>query len=137
MHKLLTTSRWRLKSLFPSLRFVITSARSRQYSKTPNPNSDLGFTGNDVLQELESSKPINPSPRFVLGMENDFDQTEPSRSSSLSAAAAAQIAHPWSEWVDLMVLLLREGYFDAEGNPFQNAELGPKESNRITLEPHA
>ncbi|XP_030448048.1 uncharacterized protein LOC115670830 [Syzygium oleosum] len=135
MHKLFATSRRHLKeNHFANLRFAITSARSRQYTKTPNPNSDLDFPGNDALGVLESSKPINPTPQFVLGMENDFHRTEPSKSSSnpsAAAAAAARISHPWPEWADLMVLLLKGGYFDAEGNPFQNAELGPKESNHI------
>ncbi|XP_039163058.1 uncharacterized protein LOC120290743 [Eucalyptus grandis] len=126
MHRLFPTSRWHLKNHFPNLRFVVTSARSRQYTDAPNPDSELDFSGNnDVLGELESSKPINPFPRFAPGMENNFDRTGHSES------AAAQISHPWPEWVDLMVLLSKGGCFDAEGNPFQSVELGPKESNLI------
>ncbi|XP_030514234.1 zinc finger protein VAR3, chloroplastic-like isoform X2 [Rhodamnia argentea] len=129
MHKLFLTSCSRLRNHFQNLRFVTTSARSRQYTKTPNLNSELDFTDNDVLEvELKSAKPINPSPQFVPGMENNVHPTEPSKSSMM---AAAQISHPWPEWVDLMVLLLKEDYFDAEGNPFQCVELGPKESNHI------
>ncbi|XP_039162561.1 uncharacterized protein LOC104435526 isoform X2 [Eucalyptus grandis] len=128
MHKLFTKSRWHLQHHFPNLRFVVTSARSRQYTDAPNPDSELDFPGDDVLGELQSSKPINPIPLFAPGMENNFHRTQPSKS---TAMAAAQISHPWPEWVDLMVLLSKGGYFDAEGNPFQNVELGPKESNLI------
>ncbi|KAF8040126.1 hypothetical protein BT93_B2374 [Corymbia citriodora subsp. variegata] len=131
MHKLFPTSRWHLKNHIPDLRFVITSARSRHYTRTPSPNSELDFPGNDALEELKPSKPINPSPQFVLGMDHNFHPTEPSKSLSNPSTTAARISHPWPEWVDLMVLLLKEGYFDAEGSPFQNVELGPKESNLI------
>ncbi|KAL3725788.1 hypothetical protein ACJRO7_030767 [Eucalyptus globulus] len=131
LYKLFPTSRWHLKNHFPNLRFVVTSAHSRQYTDAPNPDSELDFPGNDVLGELKSSKPINPIPRFAPGMENNFHRTEPSKSTAAAAAAAAQISHPWPDWVDLMVLLSKGGYFDAEGNPFQNVELGPKESNLI------
>ncbi|KAJ6312723.1 hypothetical protein OIU77_014281 [Salix suchowensis] len=41
--------------------------------------------------------------------------------------STVQISHPWPEWVDLMELLLRRGYFEADGNPVGNKELGSKD----------
>ncbi|KDP38108.1 hypothetical protein JCGZ_04751 [Jatropha curcas] len=42
-----------------------------------------------------------------------------------------QISHPWPEWVNLMKLLIRRSYFEINGNPFLNGELGNKEKNWI------
>ncbi|KAL3751173.1 hypothetical protein ACJRO7_012054 [Eucalyptus globulus] len=52
MHKLFPTSRRHLKNHFPNLRFVVTSARSRQYTDAPNPDSELDFSGNNDNVEL-------------------------------------------------------------------------------------
>ncbi|CAK7326800.1 unnamed protein product [Dovyalis caffra] len=45
--------------------------------------------------------------------------------------STVQISHPWPEWVDLMELLLKKGYFEPGGNPFKNEELGSKDVNCI------
>ncbi|CAL1382674.1 unnamed protein product [Linum trigynum] len=71
---------------------------------------------------LNSSKPRNH-----IAQQSSSDQSELSKGNG----EAFHISHPWPEWVDLMELLFRRGYFEADGNPFQREELGGKETNSI------
>ncbi|KAK9105912.1 hypothetical protein Scep_022756 [Stephania cephalantha] len=42
------------------------------------------------------------------------------------------ISHQWPEWIDLMELLSKKGYFEGEfGTPFSGNEMGAKDANRI------
>ncbi|GAB4828721.1 hypothetical protein Ancab_018389 [Ancistrocladus abbreviatus] len=74
------------------------------------------------FEQLQSSASITQTPKFVAS-ETKMRQEQTS--------AAFQIEHPWPEWVGLMEMLLKKGYFDEIGFPFQNGELGPKDSNLI------
>ncbi|TKY69247.1 Zinc finger protein VAR3 [Spatholobus suberectus] len=57
---------------------------------------------------------------------------EPSGFVDKEEETALRISHPWPEWVQLMKCLLRKGHFHhAEGNPFRNADLDPKDCNAI------
>ncbi|KAL3830740.1 hypothetical protein ACJIZ3_019542 [Penstemon smallii] len=79
----------------------------------------------------------NPAIEFVLNevQESQFSKSQfnsPSPAQNDDVLSKVQITHPWREWVDLMEILLKKGYFDAIGNPFaNNGELGKKEANLI------
>ncbi|KAJ1418392.1 Zinc finger, RanBP2-type [Sesbania bispinosa] len=62
---------------------------------------------------------------------NNMEEEHPEWKWKREEEPTVQISHPWPEWVDLMKCLLKKGHFNAEGNPFQNADLGAKESNII------
>ncbi|CAN0903341.1 Zinc finger protein VAR3, chloroplastic [Linum grandiflorum] len=64
---------------------------------------------------------------------NQIDQPSLSSQTEVSKenGQAFQISHPWPEWMDLMELLVRRGYYEADGHPFQNEKLGPKDTNSI------
>ncbi|GER29809.1 zinc finger Ran-binding family protein [Striga asiatica] len=79
----------------------------------------------DEARESHSSKTRFDSPVWNEGQES-FAQKHKAASSGI------QVWHPWNEWVDFMKRLLRDGYFDEVGNPFEPArELGSKEANLI------
>lgn len=65
---------------------------------------------------------------IVDQLEEDLDSPKPA-----NAKSTVQISHPWPEWVDLMECLMRRGYFNVDGNPFEckTDELGFKEVNCI------
>ncbi|XP_050373687.1 zinc finger protein VAR3, chloroplastic-like [Argentina anserina] len=120
MHKLLKTSHAILYPiLLKSPKSLIPISQFHTSSKTLAPNPKLQFVVNQ-LQELRSSNELLSA----------SDSDEPSGSANVEDCAV-QISHPWREWVDLMELLLRRGYFQGEENPFRNGQVGPKESNRI------
>ena len=99
--------------------FLIPISQFHISSRTLAPNPKLQFVVNQV-QELRSTNPTN---EFVSA---SSDSDEPS-----GLDCAVQISHPWREWVDLMELLLKRGYFEGDENPFRNGQVGPKESNRV------
>ncbi|PRQ41095.1 putative Zinc finger, RanBP2-type [Rosa chinensis] len=123
MHKLFKTGHG---ILYPILlrnpKFLTPISQFHISSETLAPNRKLEFVVNEV-QQLRSS---NPSNEFVSASDTD----EPSGPAN-EEGFAVQISHPWREWVDLMELLLKRGYFEGDENPFRNGEVGPKESNRI------
>ncbi|KAI4313711.1 hypothetical protein L6164_026667 [Bauhinia variegata] len=95
-------------------------------SKSHAPASKLDFILNEV-EELQSSKLTNTFSPPTSDSDEFSDMDVPNKPEH----SAVKISHPWPEWVDLMECLLKRGYFDAEGNPFQNDQLGAKESKII------
>ncbi|XP_051149022.1 uncharacterized protein LOC127263826 isoform X2 [Andrographis paniculata] len=80
-----------------------------------------------VLNEARVFPPSKPLSNFVAREEEEetFSRNE-------ERAYNVQISHPWPEWADLMEKLLRNGYFDGNGNPFAHGgELGNKDANCI------
>ncbi|KAJ6721311.1 RAN BP2/NZF ZINC FINGER-LIKE SUPERFAMILY PROTEIN [Salix viminalis] len=88
---------------------------------SPKPR-DLDFLLGEV-EVLDSSKPANQKKQLPSKTNEPSDDSQPSE----RMESTVQISHPWPEWVDLMELLLRRGYFEADGNPVGNKELGSKD----------
>ncbi|XVF85431.1 hypothetical protein PTKIN_Ptkin17bG0117600 [Pterospermum kingtungense] len=109
---------------FPNIIRPISHLHSS--TKTLHSDSKFDFVFNE-LAELQSSKPISHGAQSPSGIGTPFDQERPTKRNE----STVQISHPWQEWVDLMECLLKKGYFDGDGNPFENGELGSKEANTI------
>ncbi|KAK8522666.1 hypothetical protein V6N13_115625 [Hibiscus sabdariffa] len=110
------------KSDFPFIPISYVHSSTRiQY-----PNSKFHVVLNE-LDGLNSSKPSSHGGQSQPATDVRFDDERPNTPNE----STVQISHPWQEWVDLMECLLRRGYFDADGNPFENGELGSKEANSI------
>ncbi|CAN1132092.1 hypothetical protein LINPERHAP2_LOCUS6798 [Linum perenne] len=73
-------------------------------------------------ESLDSSKFGDQIPQPSLSSESELSKEN---------GEGFRISHPWPEWVDLMELLFKRGYYEADGNPFQAEELGVKETNSI------
>lgn len=95
-------------------------------TKTLEPESRPGIIFSEV-KELQSSKPTNQNAQS--SSETPSDYVRPHK----EIESTVQISHPWPEWVDLMECLIKRGYFDGGGNPFNNKseELSSKEANCI------
>ncbi|EXC16426.1 Zinc finger protein [Morus notabilis] len=125
MHRLFQTSHGYLSSTlrnyFNNSKILSPISRFHGRSKNPGSNPKLDFVLGEV-EELQSSKP-----------ETGVAQSEPEPESESESddERSVQISHPWPEWVDLMECLLKRGYFDGDGNPFRNGEMGHKESKWI------
>lgn len=93
-----------------------------------DPDSRPSFVFNE-LEELESSKSTNQD----VQRSSEIDERSNLTGLSKGFESKVQIPHPWPEWVDLMECLMKGGYFDAGGNPFnnKNEELGSKDANCI------
>ncbi|XWS34444.1 hypothetical protein CRYUN_Cryun21dG0039100 [Craigia yunnanensis] len=109
---------------FPNIRIPISHLHNS--TKMLHPNSKLDVVFNE-LAELQSSKLISHGAQSPSGIEVPFDQERPTNRHE----STVQISHPWQEWVDLMECLLKKGYFDGDGNPFENGKLSVKEGNTI------
>ncbi|KAK5842394.1 zinc finger protein VAR3, chloroplastic-like [Gossypium arboreum] len=96
------------------------------FTRTLHSNSKFDVVLNE-LAELHPPKPSSHAAQSPSGMDVPFDHERPTKRNE----SAVQISHPWQEWVDLMECLLRRGYFDGDGNPFENGQLGSKEANSI------
>ncbi|XVE85472.1 hypothetical protein DITRI_Ditri17bG0093300 [Diplodiscus trichospermus] len=133
MKKLFRTS---YKILYPALKIhcenpdfpniFIPTSYLHNSSKTLHPNSELDVVFNE-LAELQSSKPISHGAQSPSGIEAPSDEEKPTKRNE----STVQISHPWQEWMDLMECLLEKGYFDGDGNPFENGELSLKDANTI------
>lgn len=91
-----------------------------------DPNSKRRFLINEA-EELQTSNPRRQITQPLARIDESIDNN------GLSAGvneSSLPISHPWPEWVDLMEFLLKRGYFVDE-NPFENDDLGLKESNLI------
>uniref|UniRef100_A0A5B7BEZ7 Uncharacterized protein n=1 Tax=Davidia involucrata TaxID=16924 RepID=A0A5B7BEZ7_DAVIN len=113
-----------LKIQFKNPQFLFLISHLHSTSKTLVPNPKLGFFLDEV-EEVQSSKPLEQRAQFTV------ENVNPSNRSGLVDSSAIQISHPWPEWVELMENLLKNGYFEAIGNPFGNGEMGLKDSNQI------
>ncbi|XP_007045253.2 PREDICTED: uncharacterized protein LOC18609865 isoform X1 [Theobroma cacao] len=109
---------------FPNILIPISYIHNSTNTLCPNSKLDVVF---DELDELQSSKSIPHSAQSPSGIDVPFDQRRPTKRNE----STVLISHPWQEWVDLMEFLLKRGYFDGDGNPFENGELGLKEANSI------
>ncbi|OMO60679.1 Zinc finger, RanBP2-type [Corchorus capsularis] len=107
-------------------KFLIPISHFHSSTKILHPDSKLSVVFNE-LDELQSSAPVPNGAQSPPGVELPFDKRMPSKRNE----STVQISHPWQEWVDLMECLLKRGYFDGDGNPFENGELGSKEANSI------
>ncbi|KAE8699024.1 putative diphosphoinositol polyphosphate phosphohydrolase [Hibiscus syriacus] len=105
---------------------LIPISYTHSSAKIRNPNSKFDVVLNEVA-ELNFSKPSSHGGQSPPGVDVPFGHERPTTRNE----STVQISHPWQEWVDLMECLLRGGYFDADGNPFENIELGSKEANSI------
>ncbi|GMH15154.1 hypothetical protein Nepgr_016995 [Nepenthes gracilis] len=90
-------------------------------SENPDKSSNLGFVSNE-FEELHSSPSITQRPKL---------EPQQQSTSSLIEKLALQITNPWPEWVHLMEVLLKKGYFVEIGSPFGNDEMGSKDSNLV------
>ncbi|KAL6566329.1 hypothetical protein OROGR_001944 [Orobanche gracilis] len=127
-----------LKALIrnPKFRIPVSYIHNRS-SKNPSLyNPAIQFILDEV-QECQSSKARFSNPVQREGEESfsspvQNEEQEILHQKQHKSSSSIQISHPWSEWVDFMERLLRDGYFDEVGNPFaSNRELGNKESNLI------
>ncbi|CAH9107946.1 unnamed protein product [Cuscuta europaea] len=122
------------------LTFIFSSATRNSILSKP-----LKFpTPENLISHFHSiSRISNPAIQFILEeAEEDFPSSrEPIQSPSFGngeiprsrdSGSGVQISHPWTEWIDLMKKLLKNGYFSGDGNPFpRNNESGIKDSNQI------
>ncbi|GAB2296944.1 hypothetical protein Dimus_031048 [Dionaea muscipula] len=113
-------------SCFKIPRFLPAVSFLHYTKQNPDVVSKLGFLLNE-LEDLQSSAKMTPESHsgseFKASREGIPSSTE---------KPTFQIAHPWPEWVDLMEVLLKRGYFDEIGNPFGNGgEVGTKDTNLI------
>ncbi|XP_077236041.1 uncharacterized protein LOC143877724 [Tasmannia lanceolata] len=83
-----------------------------------------------VLKEFEQLQSLKLTEEEE---EEEEEKEAPNRRGfSSSEEFKVEISHPWPEWVELMELLLKKGYFGgSSGNLFYGGELGSKDSNRI------
>ncbi|KAG8382712.1 hypothetical protein BUALT_Bualt05G0105900 [Buddleja alternifolia] len=115
-----------LKSQFQNPKFYIAS------SYIHNPTSKNPSLYNPAIQFIlnEAKEYQSSNPQFNSNAQNEEEKSIPHKQNG--AVSKIQISHPWREWVDLMEKLVKNGYFDAIGNPFANKEeLGSKEANLI------
>ncbi|KAK1552479.1 hypothetical protein Q3G72_017763 [Acer saccharum] len=129
MHKLLQTShRYLYSTLKGNPKFLTPISHLHTPSKALDPDSKIGFIVNE-LEDLQSSKSTNQNAKSSSETKEMHDLNLPREGNE----STVQISHPWPEWVDLMECLMKRGYFDADGNPFDNKgdELGSKEANYI------
>ncbi|KAH7570892.1 hypothetical protein ACOSP7_019421 [Xanthoceras sorbifolium] len=130
MHKLFRTShRYLYSNLKPNPEFLTPISHLHSPTKALDPNSKIGFIVNE-LEDLQSSKPSN---QRNAKSSSETKEMSDSIGPGDGNESTVQISHPWPEWVDLMECLMKSGYFDADGNPFDNKsnELGSKEANCI------
>lgn len=109
-----------LNSALRSPKFLTPISLFHGSNKTPASDSELEFDFDKF--EHRSSKPIS---RRCRVSEEQIDRTEISKARELKV----QI-DPWPEWVDFMECLSKKGYFEGNGIPFLNGELG-REFNHI------
>ncbi|KAL9352644.1 hypothetical protein Peur_055324 [Populus x canadensis] len=100
--------------------------RNLQHCHCFSKTQDLDFIFEEV-EVLDSSKPTNQKNQLPSKTNEPSDDSHPSE----RMESTVQISHPWPEWVDLMELLLKRGYFEAGGNPVGNKELGSKDASCI------
>ncbi|KAF2308411.1 hypothetical protein GH714_006903 [Hevea brasiliensis] len=81
----------------------------------------------DEVESLNSSSSVTQIAQSSSKTNELINQSEHTKRNELNV----QISHPWPEWVYLMELLLKRGYFNPNENPFLNGELGTKEMNWI------
>lgn len=111
-----------IKSCYKNPKFLLPISHLHSFSKT----QDLDFIFEEV-EVLDSSKPTNQKNQLPSKTNEPSDDSHPSE----RMESTVQISHPWPEWVDLMELLLKRGYFEAGGNPVGNKELGSKDASCI------
>lgn len=112
-----------LQLLFSKPKFNIPLSHHLHNRRPETTTSDPAIV--DEVDELHPSKP--PEQRTQSAKETS-QKFQPRGSKELPSV---QISHPWPEWVQLMELLLKRGYFEGIGIPFRNGEMGGKESNQI------
>ncbi|CAA0841415.1 Ran BP2/NZF zinc finger-like superfamily protein [Striga hermonthica] len=115
-----------LKSLLRNPKLSSPISQIHHYTSKPSSlhNPAIQFVL-DAARESHSSKTRFDSPVRNEGQEILAQKHK-------GASSGIQVWHPWSEWGDFMKRLLRDGYFDEVGNPFEPArELGSKEANLI------
>ncbi|KAL9255388.1 Zinc finger protein VAR3, chloroplastic-like protein, partial [Drosera capensis] len=103
--------------------FTIVSFIHTSKQNNPDVVSKFGFLLNE-LDELQTSATAfpEPGPRSESGSRGDEIELVREKST-------AEISHPWPEWVDLMEMLTKKGYFSGNRDPFGNAERGGKDFN--------
>jgi len=111
-----------IKSCYKNPKFLLPISHLHGFSKI----QDLDFIFEEV-EVLDSSKPTNQKNQLPSKTNEPSDDSHPSE----RMESTVQISHPWPEWVDLMELLLKRGYFEAGGKPVGNKELGSKDASCI------
>lgn len=130
MHKLFLSHYPYLYSSFksccksPRFIFPISLLHSSKQSLDPNLMQDFVF---DEVESRNSSSSVTRIAQSSSKTNELINQAEHTKRNE----STVQISHPWPEWVDLMELLLKRGYFTSNMNPFLNGELGTKEMNWI------
>ncbi|CAN1765780.1 Zinc finger protein VAR3, chloroplastic [Linum perenne] len=105
---------------------LLCSGRVSVYLRTQKHGGSWCFSWlksfSSEAESLDSSKFGNEIPQPSLSSESELSKEN---------GEEFHISHPWPEWVDLMELLFKRGYYEVDGNPFQAEELGAKETNSI------
>jgi len=113
------------KSQFGSSNYTrITVSYLDNSNETLVPDLGQEFELNEA-EEVPSTKSSEQEDPFARENAKRFGQ------SSSTKTCEVRISHPWLEWVELMEQLLKNGFFEGVGNPFQKRELDAKDSNRI------
>ncbi|XP_052186375.1 zinc finger protein VAR3, chloroplastic-like [Diospyros lotus] len=113
------------KSQFGSSNYTrITVSYLDNSNETLVPDLGQEFELNEA-EEVPSTKSSEQEDPFARENAKRFGQ------SSSTKTCEVRISHPWPEWVELMEQLLKNGFFEGVGNPFQKRELDAKHANRI------
>ncbi|XP_062110191.1 uncharacterized protein LOC133822011 [Humulus lupulus] len=112
-----------LRNHFRILKICSPISQFHDVSENHGLNPKLDFVLGEI-KEIQSSKPVTG----VTQSESDSDDA---RILTKEENVSFEILHPWPEWVDLMECLLKRGYFEGDGNPFRNGQVGHRESKFI------
>ncbi|KAK9091474.1 hypothetical protein Sjap_024651 [Stephania japonica] len=97
---------------------------ARKSQEFPRPLSSL----RSYLRSLISDSKLD----FVV---KEFEEQKPNGGKPLNPRETKpkfQISHQWPEWIDMMEVLLKKGYFEGEfETPFSGNKMGAKDANRI------
>ncbi|WCJ33610.1 zinc finger (Ran-binding) family protein [Euphorbia peplus] len=119
MHNLFRSPYQHLKNYHNAPTSLVLFSKFHTSPKTLSPNSKLDL----VFHQVEALNSLNQTPRKALDSGEGYPESE--------NTFKIQVSHPWPEWVDLMELLFKRGYFQDGQTPYRNGELGTKESNWV------
>lgn len=117
----------RIESKYP--KFLNPVSHFHHSKNTQTSDSKLGI----VLKEIEEIQSLKLMEDEVEEKDSQNQRRFHSHSSPPSGSKI-EIFHPWPEWVELMEILLKKGYFVGGAQNrfhFTRGEMGSKESNRI------
>lgn len=117
-----------LQPLKTSIRIIVSGVHNRPISnRNPLSNPAIDFILNEVAPEFEPSKPSSSSSAVHRKPQEYVVKKNP----EAEVLSGVIVSHPWPEWVELMEKLIKGGYFDGIGHPFDRAEMAYKDVNLI------